>query len=275
GEEMRSVYDGFNHGDRTRIELPAPQKRLLEAVQATGRPVVFVLMSGSAVAIPWAEAHVAAIVEAWYPGEAGGTAVADVLLGKTNPSGRLPVTFYRSTSDLPAFADYRMEGRTYRYFRGPVLYPFGYGLSYTRYRYDHFAVWSAFPAEGTRRRYSRGGAWATRRGDPRGKWAGTEVLAFASVKVTNTGSRAGDEVVQLYACEPDGPMKRDQESLCGFRRVSLAPGETKDVRFAVTRFALRRWDARHGAYVVPSGAWTFRVGASSADIRSSAGLDLN
>ena len=241
GEEMRIDYEGFKGGDRTRIELPAIQQQLLEAVQATGKPVVFVLMSGSAVATPWADAHLNAILEAWYPGQAGGTAVADVLTGKTNPAGRLPVTFYAATTDLPAFEDYRMANRTYRYFTGKPLYPFGHGLSYTRFNYTNLRV---TPARGD------GG-----------------VRFNATVDVTNSGDREGDEVVQLYLQEPAANHPRARESLGGFRRIHLARGETTTVAFAIADTTLRRWNEEAKDYVIPRGDWQVLAGASSADIR--------
>jgi len=255
GEEMRAAYEGFSGGDRTQIELPAPQEQALKALQATGKPVVLVLMSGSAVAVPWAQDHVAAILEAWFPGQAGGTALADILLGKVNPSGRLPVTFYRSTADLPAFTDYRMSQRTYRYFSGQALYPFGYGLSYTRFSFGQLSVSSA-----------RGGRAGTT-DSPTGAFT-------ASLRVTNAGTREGDEVVQLYATEPAGPWRRDRESLCGFCRVHLAAGESRVVTLKVTPAALRRWDPTHRSIVIPTGAWTFAAGSSSSDLRSSIQVPL-
>ncbi|MEO7766036.1 MAG: glycoside hydrolase family 3 C-terminal domain-containing protein, partial [Ferruginibacter sp.] len=136
GEEMRVDYPGFNGGDRTSILLPAVQTELIKTLQATGKPLVFVMLTGSAIAIPWEDQHVPAIVNGWYGGQSAGTAVADVLFGDYNPAGRLPVTFYKSDSDLPDFSNYSMENRTYRYFKGEALYPFGYGLSYTTFRYD-------------------------------------------------------------------------------------------------------------------------------------------
>ncbi len=244
GEEMLVDRDGFHGGDRTKIELPAVQEKLLEGLQAVGKPVVFVLMSGSAVAIPWAQAHSDAVVQAWYPGEAGGTAVADVLLGRVNPAGRLPVTFYRSTADLPEFQDYRMAGRTYRYFAGSPLYPFGYGLSYTRFTYGPLQV-RRIPGSGP-------------------------VRFEATLAVTNAGERDGDEVVQLYAQEPAASRPRDHESLCAFRRIPLAPGETKTVVFRVSNDSLRRWNTAAGEFSVPRGSWHFLAGASSADIRQQA-----
>ncbi len=245
GEEMQVDYDGFSGGDRTRIELPALQQELLEKLHATGKPIVFVNLSGSAIALPWANEHLHAILQAWYPGQAGGTAVADVLLGNYNPAGRLPVTFYRATEDLPDFKDYAMAGRTYRYFAGKPLYPFGYGLSYTRFDYARLHVMPA----------------------------GNAALTVA-VDVTNAGERDGDEVVQLYAVPPADSHPREREALCGFSRVHLAKGETKTVNLTVPATALRRWNTEKKDYAIPSGEWTIRAGSSSADIRQSATVKL-
>lgn len=245
GEEMHVPYVGFTGGDRDEIELPRIQEQLLEQLQALGKPVVFVNMSGSAVAMPWAAAHVNAIVQAFYPGEAGGAAVADVLLGRYNPAGRLPVTFYRATADLPPFADYRMAGRTYRYFHGTPLFPFGFGLSYTTFRYANLRV---IPAAGP--------------------------TLDVAVDVTNTGGRDGDEVVQLYATPPAASRPREREALCGFSRVHLAKGETRTVHLVVPEIALRRWDTGKHTYEVPAGAWTLAAGASSADLREHATVSV-
>jgi beta-glucosidase len=143
GEEMDLKIAGFRGGDRTSLDLPATQQRLLERVTTLGKPTVLVLLNGSALAVNWAQQNVPAILEAWYPGQAGGSAIADVLFGDYNPAGRLPVTFYRSVNDLPAFEDYAMRGRTYRFFEGQPLYPFGHGLSYTRFAYDNLRLSSA------------------------------------------------------------------------------------------------------------------------------------
>ena len=140
GEEMQVSEPGFKGGDRTSLDLPKPEEDLLEAVAATGKPVVLVLTNGSALAVNWAQEHVNAILEAWYPGEEGGTAVAETLSGKNNPAGRLPVTFYTGVDQLPPFEDYAMKGRTYRYFDGKPLYPFGYGLSYTTFSYSNLVL---------------------------------------------------------------------------------------------------------------------------------------
>ncbi len=189
--------------DRARIELPQVQEELLRALHATGKPVVLVLLSGSAVAIPWARQHVPAILCAWYPGEEAGNALADVLFGDTNPAGRLPVTFYAGTSELPDFRDYSMQGRTYRYLTHEPLWRFGYGLSYTDFKYD------ALKAPGE-----------IRAGEP----------AAVSVQVTNTGKRAGDEVVQLYlGAHGKAPLRQ----LVGFKRVYLRPGESDTVNFTI------------------------------------------
>jgi beta-glucosidase len=241
GEEMRVDYEGFSGGDRTGIELPALQQQLLEQLQAAGKPIVFVNLSGSAVALPWVDAHAGAVLQAWYPGQAGGTAIADVLLGNYNPAGRLPVTFYRATSDLPDFKDYAMAGRTYRYFGGKPLYAFGHGLSYTKFDYANLRVAPA------------GGALAV------------------TVDVTNSGGRDGDEVVQLYATPP---AAREHEALCGFGRVHLKAGETKTVALTVPATALRRWSDEKKDYTVPTGDWTIGAGAASDDLRQSATVKL-
>jgi beta-glucosidase len=164
GEEMHVDYEGFAGGDRLNIELPALQRQLLEELHATGKPIVFVDMSGSAIAMPWADEHANAILQAWYPGQAGGTAVADVLLGNYNPAGRLPVTFYRATSDLPDFKDYSMANRTYRYFRGRPLFAFGHGLSYTTFEYANLHV---APAAEAARGFAAAGAPSALRLRPR------------------------------------------------------------------------------------------------------------
>jgi len=206
GEEMKVEVEGFAGGDRVKLGIPQVQTDLLERISALGKPVVLVLLNGSAVAVNWARDHVPAIVELWYPGQAGGTALADVLFGDANPGGRLPITFYKSEDQLPPFADYSMKGRTYRYFEGQPLFPFGYGLSYTHFAYSHLKVPKSAPA-----------------GEP----------LKVSVDVENSGARAGDEVVELYLKRdglPDAPIR----SLEGFRRITLEPGEKKTVDFTLT-----------------------------------------
>ncbi len=206
GEEMPVVIDGFRRGDRTSIDLPAPQKELLRELHATGKPVVFVLMTGSAIGLEWESQNIPAIVNAWYGGQAGGQAVADVLFGDYNPAGRLPLTFYKGVEDLPDFEDYSMAGRTYRYFTGTPVYPFGYGLSYTSFAYSGMDV-APVSEDGS---------------------------VKVSVVVKNTGSRDGEEVVQLYVAN-----RRDFttpiRSLKGFRRIGLGAGESQKVEFTLTR----------------------------------------
>ncbi|HEY0661495.1 MAG TPA: glycoside hydrolase family 3 C-terminal domain-containing protein [Lysobacter sp.] len=242
GEEMTVNYPGFAGGDRTDLRLPATQQKLLEALQATGKPVVLVLTTGSALAVDWAQQHVPGIVVAWYPGQRGGNAVADVLFGDANPSGRLPVTFYRADETLPPFDDYSMRGRTYRYFEGTPLYPFGHGLSYTRFQYSDLRI-----------DHER---------------AGTEQPVRVSAQVKNTGSRAGDEIVQLYLHALDPKRPRALKELRGIARVSLQPGETRTVTFTFTPAQdLRHYDAERHRYAVDAGAYEVQLGASSADIR--------
>jgi len=249
GEEMKVNYPGFAGGDRTDLRLPATQQKLLQALRATGKPVVLVLTSGSALAVDWAQLHVPGIVLAWYPGQRGGNAVADVLFGQSNPSGRLPVTFYKASETLPAFDDYRMEGRTYRYFKGQPLYPFGYGLSYTTFTYSDMQLdHSTLSVDG-------------------------HLTVTLSVK--NTGPRAGDEVVQLYARATHAGPWRSNKELRGFQRVSLQPGEEKRVSFDVSpRTDLRYYDDVRHAYAVDPGRYELQVGASSADIRLTAPFDV-
>jgi len=232
GEEMPVAIPGFDGGDRVSLDLPAPQDTLLRAVAATGTPVVLVLLSGSALAVTWAADHVPAIMEAWYPGQEAGTAIADILFGRVSPSGRLPVTFYRSVSDLPPFPDYRMAGRTYRYFRGDPLFPFGHGLSYARFGYRRLRL----PA-----RVIAGNGFTV------------------SVEVRNEGTVRAAEVVQLYLARGDTAGTEPIRSLAGTRRITLRPGERQRVSFAVAprQLAVVTDDGRS---VVEPGAVTVAVG---------------
>jgi beta-glucosidase len=206
GEEMQVNYEGFKGGDRTNLNLPVVQENLLKELQATRTPVVLVLTSGSALAVNWEKENLPAIVQLWYPGEEGGTALADVLFGEYNPAGRLPVTFYESVDQLPPFEDYNMKGRTYRYFDGEPLFPFGYGLSYTKFSYHNLVV----PSE-------------TMTGDS----------TTISVEVQNTGTLPGDEVVELYVKNLSATVSVPIHSLQGFRRIHLDAGQKRTVEFTL------------------------------------------
>ena len=245
GEEMPVHIEGFAGGDRTNLDLPKTQRDLLEAVAATGKPVVVVLMSGSAIAMNWANDHAAALLEAWYPGEAGGEAIADVLTGNANPSGRLPITFYASDGQLPPFTDYSMKNRTYRYFPGDPLYRFGYGLSYTTFRYSDLKLSTE----------------SLQAGEP----------LTADVSITNAGDRAGDEVAQLYLIPPSGsgyPLR----SLEGFQRVHLAPHASAVVHFRLDARELSEVDDSGNRAVRAGDYQVFVGGASPAADGSSSGV---
>jgi beta-glucosidase len=240
GEEMPVHVDGFEGGDRSAIELPAIQRKLVDALAATGKPLILVLMNGSALALQDAEQKASAILEAWYPGESGGTAIAETLFGDNNPSGRLPLTFYAGTGQLPAFDDYTMKERTYRYFSGTPLYPFGYGLSYTRFRYSNGSLSSS----------------TLRAGEP----------LEASVQVENVGDRAGDETVEFYLI-PKAKPGAPNRWLAGFEKVHLVKGETQTVRVKI--------DAREQSIVgadghrsVQSGEYELYVGGSQPSAQS-------
>jgi beta-glucosidase len=237
GEEMNIKIDGFNGGDRTSLDLPAPQQKLLEALAATGKPLVVVLQSGSAVALNWANQHAQAVLEAWYPGVEGGDAIAHTLAGVNNPAGRLPVTFYASLDGLPAFTDYNFKtatsGRTYRYFAGKPLWGFGYGLSYTTFTYSPVKL----------------SADTVKAGDP----------IAATVTVTNSGPVAGDEVVEAYVKTPqkDGPI----QTLAGFERVNIPPGQSKDVIITLDPRTLSSVDDK-GDRAILAGKYILTLGSA-------------
>ena len=244
GEEMPVIYPGFAGGDRTEIALPKTQQKLLEDLHKTGKPLVLVLMTGSALAVEWAKANLPAVLVAWYPGQQGGNAIADVLFGKVNPSGRLPVTFYKSVGDLPPFADYSMKNRTYKYFTGEPLYAFGHGLSYTRFDYTGMRIAPA---------------------------AGAASEAFdVSFDVQNTGTRAGHEVPQLYARALDAGRPMPLRELRGFTRIHLAPGARQRVSFRVTKQDLAYYDEAAKRFVTAPGEYEMAAGRSSADLPVSA-----
>ncbi|NUO02678.1 MAG: glycoside hydrolase family 3 C-terminal domain-containing protein, partial [Saprospiraceae bacterium] len=239
GEEMQVNYKGFNGGDRTTILLPEAQTALLKALHKTGKPVIFVMMTGSAIAIPWEDANLPAIVNAWYGGQSAGTALADVLFGDYNPAGRLPVTFYKSDADLPDFKHYDMSNRTYRYFKGEALYPFGYGLSYSAFKYSKLSI-------------------------PRSVEAGKDIRV--SVTVTNTGKMAGEEVAQLYLSYPGVTGKAPIRALKGFHRVGLQPGESKILTFILTPEELSLVQS-NGKPWQPKGKATVSIGGGQPDIK--------
>ena len=240
GEEMRGLHlEGFNAGDRTSLDLPEVQRSLIRRIAATGKPVTLVLMTGSAVSISREHDLVPAIVQAWYGGEAAGEAVADVLFGDYNPAGRLPVTFYRSVDDLPPFEDYDMEGRTYRYFGGEVLYPFGFGLSYTSFHYDNLILEK--------------------------DEIGAEETITVSVDISNSGSMDGEEVVQMYLRRSDSKYKRPLKELHGFERIAVKVGQTRVVTMELGPEDLACYDSELGDYVVETGSFEIMLGPSSGE----------
>jgi beta-glucosidase len=236
GEEMGVDLPGFTGGDRTDIALPAVQREMLSALHKAGKKIILVNCSGSAIGFEEELDYCSAILQAWYPGQAGGTAVAEVLFGDYNPAGRLPVTFYKNVAQLPDFEDYNMTNRTYRYFTGEPLFHFGYGLSYTSFDYDTPQVSSD----------------AVSTGDE----------ATLTVSVTNTGNYDGEEVVQLYLQKPDdaeGPLL----TLRGFKRVLIAKGETVEVKFQLTPEVLEWWNAEAQRMTALAGDYRLLVGSSS------------
>ncbi|MGF7141251.1 glycoside hydrolase family 3 protein [Roseimarinus sediminis] len=247
GEEMRDRVgiDGFNGGDRTKIELPAVQLKTLRALEQTGRPVVMVLMAGSAIAFDGAEQELDALLMSWYPGQRGGDAVAEVLFGDYNPAGRLPVTFYQSTNELADFRDYNMQagkGFTYRYYQGKALYPFGHGLSYTTFEYTGMKV------------------------DKKMVCDSDELIV--TVKVKNTGEYDGEEVVQLYVADRESDKGMPRKQLRRFERVALASGASREISFTLkVADDLRYYDAFYRRYLVEPGEFEIQIGASSEDIR--------
>lgn len=243
GEENKRAndFDGFEGGDRTRIELPSIQTDLLKALYRTGKPIVFVNCSGSAVAMPWETSHLPAIVQAWYPGEQGGMAVAKILFGDVNPAGRLPITFNRSTKDLPSFEDYSMKNRTYRYFQGKPLFPFGYGLSYTKFDYGDAKINVEKVA---------------RHDDIQ--------LSFT---LKNTGARDGDEVAQVYFRHIHSCVAQPKLALCAFTRVHLMKGASSAVTMNIPTGRLRYWDVSKKQYIIEPGKYELLIGSSSDDFK--------
>jgi beta-glucosidase len=241
GEEMPVNAPGFNGGDRTSILLPAVQTNLLKALKATGKPVVFVMMTGSAIAIPWEDANLPAIVNAWYGGQSAGTAIADVLFGDYNPAGRLPVMFYKNDQDLPGFSSYSMDGRTYRYFKGTPLYPFGFGLSYTSFNYSAIKTPSQI-----------------KKGDK----------LMVSCNVTNNGKRDGEEVVQLYVSFPGVKEKAPIRMMKGFKRITLKAGETQNITFSLNADDLMLVNEKDGSQYQPTGKLRISIGGGQPDVKN-------
>ena len=240
GEEMKVEVTGFRGGDRLTLDIPAIQTDLIKSVKALGKPVVLVLLTGSAVSINWENENIPAILEAWYGGQAAGTAIADVLFGDYNPAGRLPVTFYKSVKDLPPFIDYNMTGKTYRYFKGESLYEFGYGLSYTTFSYKSLQM-------------------------PQSVAAGAEVKL--SVDVTNSGQKDGEEVVEMYITHVAASVPVPIRSLAGFKRVFIKAGETKKVEFVLTPTQLSVIDNSFKRIIQP-GKLIFSIGGKQPDAKS-------
>ena len=240
GEEMPMKLEGFNGGDRTAIDLPADQENLLKALSGTGKPLVVVLQNGSALAVNWANDHADAVLEAWYPGEEGGTAIAETLAGDNNPAGRLPLTFYRSLDQVPAFDDYAMQGRTYRYFDGKPLYSFGYGLSYTTFAYRNLKLASS----------------SVTAGDSLGVQADVE----------NTGAMDGDEVVELYLTQPKA-HETPRRVLAGFTRVHVAAHATAHISLTIDPRSLGQVDGKGSRMIVPG---EYRVSLGGAQPEDSA-----
>ena len=238
GEESPLAIPGFRGGDRTSLDLPAEEEQLVEALKGTGKPLVAVLVSGSGLAVNWLQANADAILQAWYPGEAGGTAVAETLAGRNNPAGRLPVTFYKGLAGLPDFTDYSMQNRTYRYFTGPVLYPFGFGLSYSTFRYDALRLSTPTLSAG-------------------------EALS-AAVRVTNTSAREGDEVVQLYL-QFGGAQGAPNCALRGFQRIHLQAGESRMLHFRLPARQLSHVNEA-GQVVVSAGRYQVSVGGGQPQL---------
>lgn len=236
GEEMKVKVDGFSGGDRVHTKLPKTQSTLIKKIQALGKPTVLVLLNGSALSINWENDNIPAILEAWYPGQAGGTAIADVLFGDYNPSGRLPVTFYKDINDIPAFSNYEMKGKTYRYFKGEPLYEFGHGLSYTSFQYSNLEV-------------------------PKSITAGDDLVVRVSVK--NTGAVAGEEVVQIYIKNPNADARNPHKTLAFFERMHFDAGEEKTLTFTIDKAQLSIVN-QDGEKVMASGAYEISVGGAQS-----------
>ena len=240
GDAGKEKLEGFLGGDRTTINLPNVQTELMKQLKQLGKPLVFVNMSGSAVGMLWESQHADAILQAWYGGQSGGTAVAEVLFGDYNPSGRLPVTFYKSDNDLPEFEDYSMKNRTYRYFKGIPLYSFGHGLSYATFQYSSLKIPTTIKSE--------------KMGIP---------IKFI---LKNTSKIDGDEVVQLYVKNLSAKKNLANKALKHFQRVTLKAGESKTIELDLNTALLGELDD-NGQVVLPKGNYEIQIGASSTAIK--------
>jgi len=234
GEEMKVKVDGFSGGDRVHTKLPRTQSELIKKIKALGKPTILVLLNGSALSINWENDNIPAIIEAWYPGQAGGTAIADVIFGDYNPSGRLPVTFYKDINDIPAFSDYKMKGKTYRYFKGEPLYEFGYGLSYTKFQYSNIEI-------------------------PNNLEAGNDLTV--KVDVENIGDLQGEEVVQVYVHNANADEFNPHKTLASFERVSFAPGEKKTLTFTIDKEQMSTVNSDGEKVMIP-GNYNISIGGA-------------
>ena len=250
GEEKKNMkFPGFKGGDRVTIELPEVQVDLLKKLKSLNKPLIYVNCSGSAIAIPWIADNASAVLQAWYPGEEGGTAVANVIFGKYNPAGRLPVTFYRSTNDLPPFEDYSMKNRTYRYFTGTPLYAFGYGMSYSNFKYRE-ALLKKITVE-------------------------SDDTVKLDVKIENVSPMNGEEVVQVYVRVPGKETSsKPKKTLCAFNRVMIPAGQIKTVSFEIPVKRFRLWNDKKNNYAVAKGEYTLEIGAASDDVRKQVKLTV-
>ncbi|MCY1722133.1 glycoside hydrolase family 3 C-terminal domain-containing protein [Prolixibacteraceae bacterium Z1-6] len=241
GEEMPIKVDGFEGGDRTHLKLPETQRELMRTIEAIGKPIILVLLNGSALAVNWADENLEAIISAGYPGQEGGNAVADVLFGDYNPAGRLPVTYYKSVEQLPSFEDYNMAGRTYKYFEGDPLYPFGFGLSYTNFEYSNLKV-----------------AKKVKIGEK----------VSVSINITNTGDKDGEEVVQLYIKDEVASTLRPKIQLEGFKRIFIKAGDSKTVEFELEprQFSIIGAEDKR---VIESGNFIVFVGGGQPGVKAS------
>ena len=238
GEEMRIKVEGFERGDRTKLDLPKTQENLMKAIAATGKPVVLVLVNGGALAINWAADHFPAIVSAGDPRQQGGKAVADVLFGDYNPAGRLPITYYKSIDQLPPFEDYNMKGRIYRYFNQEPLFPFGFGLSYTKFSYTNFKIPSKIEINKP---------------------------ITVSVTVSNIGDWDGDEVIELYLKDEKSSTPRPNHQLIGFKRVHFKKGEQKEIQFTIQPRQLSLINNKNELAIEP-GWFTMYVGGEQPNV---------